>query len=184
MEVEHFLDKDRNPNYVVSWTNLLPSCKRCNVAKGTHDISVEPIVNPYEVNPKDHLAFRLYRFKAKSDLGKSTLDVLDLNNYERVVKVRFAIGEAIQSSIQDAVEKLDRYKTLPTTRNKNRLLAHTKGLLYECQTSASYAATSATVLHSDDNYQILKKEMERLSLWDIELDQLHSTSLTHALAPA
>jgi uncharacterized protein (TIGR02646 family) len=184
MEVEHFLDKNRNPDYVVSWSNLLPSCKRCNGAKGTHDVSIEAIVNPYEVNPKDHFIFRLYRLKAKSTLGESTIGVLDLNNSERVVKVRFEIGEAIQSSVQIGVEKFDKYKMSPTTRNKNGLLAHIEGLLFECQTPASYAAISATVLHNDDNYQNLKNEMEFLGLWGNELDRLHSASFGHALEPA
>ena len=46
MEVEHFRDKDSYPDDVVEWLNLLPSCKRCNGAKGTHDTVIEPIVNP------------------------------------------------------------------------------------------------------------------------------------------
>jgi uncharacterized protein (TIGR02646 family) len=181
MEVEHFRDKARYPEDVVFWPNLLPSCKRCNVAKGDHDVTVEQIVNPYEVNPKDHFSFRLYRLKAKSALGKRTLDVLDLNNLERVVQVRFEIGEAIQWSLEIAIEKLNSYKISPTTRNKNRVLAHTRKLLSECQAFSSYAATSATVLQTDEKYHYLKKEMQNMKFWDQELEDLDSFSISYAL---
>ena len=44
MEVEHFEDKNHNPDKVVIWNNLLPSCKKCNGAKGAHDVISEPII--------------------------------------------------------------------------------------------------------------------------------------------
>ena len=30
MEVDHFEDKSHNPDKVMQWDNLLPSCKHCN----------------------------------------------------------------------------------------------------------------------------------------------------------
>ena len=55
MEVEHFRHKDEYADNVVDWENLLPSCKRCNTKKGTHDVVREPIVNPFDETPGDHL---------------------------------------------------------------------------------------------------------------------------------
>lgn len=51
MEVEHFKYKSLYKDLVVEWTNLLPTCKRCNIAKGIHDVTADLIVNPYEVDP-------------------------------------------------------------------------------------------------------------------------------------
>src|SRR5690554_3867131 len=46
LEVEHFHHKDSYPDEVVQWENLLPSCKKCNATKSSHDTYVEPIINP------------------------------------------------------------------------------------------------------------------------------------------
>ena len=43
---------DDYPDEVVDWDNLLPSCKRCNTTKGTHDVVTEPIINPFDIDPK------------------------------------------------------------------------------------------------------------------------------------
>lgn len=85
------------------WTNLLCSCDKCNSAarKGNlfplrdpskrdiqnKDISQEEplIINPAEVDPKDHINFRKYiavpidQNGNPSDKGKRTIDVFDLN---------------------------------------------------------------------------------------------------------
>jgi hypothetical protein len=104
------------------------------------------------------------------------LEVLDLNDSERVVKIRFEIGEAIQASLSQAVEKLERYSDQQTTRRRNVLLSHIRGLLHECQPSSAYSATSATVLHSDERYPDLRSELIRLELWNEQLEELHSAS--------
>lgn len=85
------------------WTNLLCSCDKCNSAarKGilfplrdpskrdiqNKDISQEEplIINPAEVDPKDHINFRKYvavpinQNGTLSDIGKRTIDIFDLN---------------------------------------------------------------------------------------------------------
>lgn len=180
MEVEHFRDKDSYPDYVASWSNLLPSCKRCNGAKGSHDTVVEPIVNPYETDPINHFEFRLYRFRAKSPLAASTIGTLDLNNPTRVVPVRFEVGESIHEALQTASGILETFKNNSATRTKNRLISTIRGILAECQPASSYAATAASVVHSDKTYTEIIGEMKRLAVWNDELDALHESSLTIA----
>lgn len=176
MEVEHFEDKSNNPDKVMEWENLLPACKRCNVSKGTHDVKLEPIIDPFREEPKDHLTLRLYRFRGKTLTGANTIEVVDLNNYERAVAKRFEIGEALQSSIVDALEKLERFIDNKSTRSKNRLLGHVQGLLLECQKTSPYSATAASILHSETDYHQLRDKMIIKSLWTDELEQLHSLS--------
>ena len=177
IEVEHFFCKSLYANKVIEWDNLLPSCKRCNGSKSGHDVGAEPIVNPYIDDPADHLAFRLYQLRPASEKGRTTLDVLDLNDSERVVKIRFEIGEAIQASLSQGVEKFERYIEQQNTRRRNVLLSHLRGLLNECQPSSDYSATSATVLHSDQRYPELRSKLIRLNLWNEQLEQLHSASI-------
>jgi uncharacterized protein (TIGR02646 family) len=176
VEVEHYFCKNLYAQKVAEWENLLPSCKRCNGAKSGHDVVSEPIINPYIDEPKDHLTFRLYQLRPASDKGRATLEVLDLNDSDRLVKVRFELGQAIQLSLSQVVEKLERYCENRTIRRRNALLSHLRGLLLECHPSSDYSATCATVLHGDDRYTEVRSSLIGLELWPDELEQLHAAS--------
>ena len=171
MEVEHFEDKHHNPNKVVEWENLLPSCKKCNGSKSTHDVLSEPIVNPYIENPKDHLAFKLYRLKGITEKGKNSIIVNNLNDHERMVQVRFDIGEKIQELLSVAEDQFEQYKSKRTTIWQNKLINTMKGLLNECLPQAQYSAISSTVTLSDDIFKNIKQGMEDEGLWNEELEQ-------------
>ncbi|VAW71804.1 hypothetical protein MNBD_GAMMA12-2132 [hydrothermal vent metagenome] len=122
MEVEHFEDKSHNPDKVVLWENLLPSCKKCNGKKGTHDVLNEPIVNPYIENPKDHFVMRLYRMRGKTDRGINSIDVYGLNHSSRLVFSRFEIGEKISELISTSWDRVNTYENNKNTRSKNKLI--------------------------------------------------------------
>lgn len=181
MEVEHFEDKKHNPDKVLEWDNLLPSCKRCNGAKSTHDVKKKPIINPFIDKPSDNLVFRLFQIRGKTPLGIETVDTINLNHPERAVLQRFEIGEGLEKLIDDAIERLTLYQADNTTRRRNRLLNIVEGILKECQPNSIYSATCATILHSNENYQLLKNDLINLSLWSIELNELDSESKKHIL---
>ena len=181
MEVEHFEDKKYNSDKVLEWENLLPSCKRCNGSKSTHDVKVKPIINPFKDKPSDHLVFRLFQIKGKTELGIETVDTINLNHTERAVLKRFEIGEGLEKLIDDAVERLKLYQGDNTTKRKNRLLNIVEGILKECQPNSMYSATCATILHSNENYKLLKTTLNTLSLWSLELNELDIESMKHIL---
>ena len=172
MEVEHFEHKDKYPEKVVEWNNLLPACKRCNVAKGTHDVNDEPIINPYVLNPKDHLYFNFYRLKSLSLLGKKTIEVADLNNSDRVVSARIQIGEALAKGIESALDRFEFFIENRIAGRRNKLVGSVKSLLNECQPDAQYAALSATVLTSDDDFVELIEQLKVELLWTEEHESL------------
>ena len=177
MEVEHFEDKDNNSDKVVEWENLLPSCKRCNGSKSTHDVIIKPIVNPYVDEPKEHFKLKNYRLKRKTDKGKESIDVCDLNNSQRVVKVRFEIGNKLEDTIENAKDKYDLYLRDKTTRRKNRFINIIKDLLRECQTNSMYSATTSTILHSNETFIDLVQKLKDKLLWDEEHEDLYNKSL-------
>lgn len=173
MEVEHFYYKNKYLDKVIDWSNLLPSCKRCNMSKSKHDVGEEPIINPTIDNPAEHLYFSLYMLRGKSDLGNSTVDVLDLNDRDRLVKARFDLGQTLQESLMRLYEyALDYEKVHPNTRKKNRLLGWIKGILQEGTPEEEYSAIISTILFHDELYEPIKAVLERLDLWDEELETL------------
>lgn len=181
MEVEHFKHKDKYPDDVVSWQNLLPSCKRCNVKKGIHDITIEPIVDPYTIDPKKHLGFRLYRLRGLSNIGVSTIETLDLNNHEKLLIKRFEIGEQLHHAIDEATERLRSYSDNKSTRNKNRLVAQVFSILSECQRNKSYAATASTIVCNDPDFVFVVDSIKLLGLWDNELEDLDKNTRLNSL---
>jgi len=178
LEVEHFLPKDTYPDEVLTWDNLLPSCKRCNGQKGTHDTGVEPIVDPYRSDPRDHFVLRAYRFYATTIVGKDTIGALNLNDQQRVVNLRYRVGEAINESLETAWAKLALWRTNPSAANRNRVMAQVRAFLTGCQPAAEYAATAATMLHHSVRYAELRQALVSEGLWEGELNALHDTSLT------
>lgn len=174
LEVEHFHPKDLYEDEVIDWNNLLPSCKKCNGTKGTHDTKNEPIINPAAVDPRDHLVYRGYRYKGKDDLGKLTISVLDLNNADRLVTKRFKIGNAVQDKLEQLNELLDEYMNgqQTSTRRKNRIINGTKDLMREGLPTSIYSASTATILLSAPEFGELESKLVGLSLWDVELIQL------------
>ncbi|WP_125563639.1 HNH endonuclease [Pseudoalteromonas rubra] len=181
MEVEHFEDKKHSPDKVVVWENLLPSCKKCNGAKGTHDVINEPIVNPYVDDPKEHFSLRLYRLRGKTEKGKSTIEVANLNHSSRLVLSRFEIGEKIDELVDTSWERFNYYSAQKDTRSRNRLVKVVEAMLEECQPNSDYSATTATNLLSDTKFTELVASMKSEDIWNQELDNLLQSASTLAL---
>ncbi|TPL58825.1 HNH endonuclease [Mesorhizobium sp. B2-4-2] len=173
MEVEHFKNKNDFPDLVVQWDNLLPACKRCNVSKSTHDVVNQPIINPYDDEPRNHLYMNWYRFIGKDQKGKTTVDVISLNDTDRATTKRFQIGQQIHINISDIFDKLERYKLDGTVLRRNRLLGSVRNLLRECQRSSEYAATAATVVVNDELFGTVLLDMRALDIWLPDLDALY-----------
>jgi hypothetical protein len=181
MEVEHFEDKKHNPEKVVIWENLLPSCKKCNGAKSTHDVIAEPILNPYIQDPKEHLSIRFFRMRGLTEIGRESIDVVGLNNQERLVLKRFEIGSQIADSIEMAWERHSTYKNNGRTQSKNRLINLIEGILLECQSKAIYSATTATVVLTDTSFTALVEVMQTDDIWNEYLEELLSMAQTLVL---
>ncbi|MEP4889812.1 MAG: HNH endonuclease [Aliiglaciecola sp.] len=181
MEVEHFEDKKHNPDKVVEWENLLPSCKKCNGSKSTHNVISDPILNPYLQDPREHLAIRLFRMRGLTQIGRDSIDVVGLNNQERLVLKRFEIGSQAADSIEVAWERYRTFKSNERTQSKNRLISLLEGILLECQPSAIYAATTATVVLTDSNFLALIDTMKIDGLWSEDLEDLHTIAQSLAL---
>lgn len=90
-DVEHIVPKSAEPTRAFEWGNLTLACDVCNTNKGTH----QGIVDPYEVEPSDHLIFAGASILPRpgSGLGLTTESTLQLNRLplleRRMEKLRF-----------------------------------------------------------------------------------------------
>ena len=172
MEVEHFHAKSIYPNEVVEWKNLLPICKRCNIKKSNHDTKKYPIIHPIFDNPKQHLKLQDYRFYGKTELGKLTKDIVDLNNRQRLVNVRSEIGVKLHEELENLLQATQDYIDNPITRRRNKIVGTLKNIMLEGTKEYEYSATAATVILTDSNYQEIKQLFESNNLWNDEFKEL------------
>lgn len=170
MEVDHFLPKSIYQDLVVFWKNLLPSCKRCNTNKLDHDSESKPIIDPSTTLPNEHIGIRNYRLKGKNQLGRDTIDIVDLNESIRCTAKRFAIGEQVTITILQLHEILETYRINHHARTRNRLTGGIRRLLAEASPSSEYSATAATAMCSDEDFAVLVQQMKALNLWDPEME--------------
>ena len=106
----------------MNWNNLLPSCKHCNVSKGKHNVVDEPIINPCDIDPREHLYFQNYRLKGKTDLGNLSIEVLDLNNTKHLVLPRCEVG----NKLSERIEELNRSYSIDNEREKKKISENNK----------------------------------------------------------
>jgi len=177
MEVDHFENKDKYPDRVMDWDNLLPSCKRCNGNKNDHDVLIDPIINPFIDNPSTHLSLKFYRFNYKDSKGRNTIEALGLNDTEMITNKRYEVGTRLLETMEIAIERLEQFEKNKTILRKNKLLGTVKGILKECQKNSNYSATCSTVLHSSQGYLDLRDRMLFNEIWDDELVELHDNSI-------
>lgn len=181
IEVEHFYPKSLYPEEVLSWTNLLPICKRCNGLKRDHDTKINPIINPTVDEPKDHLFIKDYRYRGLNDIGKRTIKVLQLNDSDRLVLPRFKIGDAIAAAIESLVKVKDKINMDTKVEDENELIGKLRNLLVSCQPDSEYSTVCSYALLTDENYTEVKDYLVSQGLWDLELERLETVSLQHSL---
>jgi len=181
MEVEHFHHKQDYPDEVVVWDNLLPSCRACNGSKGTHDTVAAPIVNPAIDDPKDHLGFRDYRYKGKTDKGRETLSSLHLNDSERHCLPRFRVCTELNAKVESFLEDIQYISETSRTQERNRMKNRVRELLEACQCDRRYTAIKATTMIHNQDYAILISEMQLRGLWTQDLIQLDAQMRSYGL---
>jgi uncharacterized protein (TIGR02646 family) len=170
MEIDHFRCKEKYVNEVVSWGNLLPSCKKCNTSKGDHDVVAEPIVNPLVDEPKDFMFVKAFRYYKRDEKGQTTIDVLSINDRTHFVSPSANIGFAIADKIETLFEKL---KVDNTERKRRSTLSKLKSALEECGPENEYSAVISTfILYECETYNDLECYLVANHLWDAEFEAI------------
>ena len=77
-DIEHITAKSLEPALAFEWDNLTFSCQRCNQLKGT----AEDVLDPYQVEPGDHMLFFGHIVMGKTANGTITIARIGLNRAE------------------------------------------------------------------------------------------------------
>lgn len=56
-ETDHIRPVSKQPHLVVRWENLTYVCSECNRGKSDYDSDQEPLLNPYNDDPEEHMTF-------------------------------------------------------------------------------------------------------------------------------
>lgn len=180
-EIEHFRHKDKYPEDVINWYNLLPSCKKCNDTKGSWDVMSTPIVNPTTDDPRLHLYLKGYRFYGITEKGKNTIEAVALNDDEHFVKNRFIVGNGI---IQALNSELDSLMDATTGRQQKSRINRIKNILYSGLPDKQYAASNATaIIFENGRYRELLDYLRNNDFWDDDLESIISQIQSIALIP-
>lgn len=171
MEVEHFLPKSKYSDLVVRWDNLLPSCKRCNGTKNDSDVLENPIINPFDQDPRAEFCFDRYFIFGVTNLGENTENVLDLNDGDLLLK-RFNVSSHVMKEIIKMYNEFRDVVKL-NIHHRNRLRA----ILLAGQSNRPYSAFVSTIIHSTSEYELLKNRFISEEKWTGELEELHQKSL-------
>lgn len=173
MQVEHFHHKDEYDDEVVKWSNLLPICNRCNSHKKDHDTYINPIIDPTVNDPKNHLSLSRFRFRGKDDLGKLTVEVLDLNDTLEIATPRFQVAKKALDKLDEIIELIGKFEQSgrdPIDRAK--IIRQVKALLRSCTAKNEYSCIVSTVILTDSLYDTLKSKLVSGGFWTEEMGKI------------
>lgn len=133
--VEHIRPKSKFPELVVEWGNLTVGCEQCNTHKGDYYNEIEPILNPYEDEPGEHLIFAgsMVRQRPGDELGERS--ILRLKLY------RAALTAAREERLNAVADAVDRWAT--ATGQRKEML---EGAIREDALRGQYSAAVAAYL--------------------------------------
>lgn len=134
---------------------------RCNRTKNR---KTKNIINPFEMDPKEHLGLHCKRayhlvHMNNSQIGKDTIEVLDLNDIERLKTARLTMVESI-------LERLDsEYEKIMDGEISNRNVNAIDRQLCCIEEYTAYAAVVASSILSSDEYVGIKETLQKNDLW-------------------
>lgn len=166
--IDHFKPKSVYPALVIEWDNLFPACLRCNRSKGDKD---ELIINPCFDDPKEHLCLNsisTYRIKTKnnSPLGKTTIEVLNLNDIKRVMTPRMQTCEKLIDLLIELQNNINERGIL------NRFINKLENILDSATKENAYSATASAHILNHTSYLKIKEILLKANKWNTTLELL------------
>ena len=133
LEVEHFRPKSIYRDLTLEWSNLLPSCKKCNLKKRNFDTGLYPIIDPYVEDPENFLKYEFLSIKSSDhcpdrDKTKRTIDLCGLNRPE-LLEERIRLLRVLTEYSNNLQQKINNYIPNNTSLQNFNILINIKNSL-------------------------------------------------------
>ncbi|CAM3265534.1 hypothetical protein DESA109040_05845 [Deinococcus saxicola] len=181
MEVDHLVPKSIDPTLAATWANLIPSCHHCNNHKSTYD-SRNGFINPFSVEPRDHLFYEHGRFYPRTDHGYQFLSRLQINR--RTVREHAALWDTVAEDIGELytdLQELEAGRLALTTRRSTKFRAKALTVLYAATPEAEYSAAVASRLLVDRHWPSVESLLRKHAIWDAVFTQYLAQAQAAAL---
>ncbi|AWE06062.1 HNH endonuclease [Lysinibacillus sp. 2017] len=182
LEVEHFHHKDKYPNEVVDWDNLLPSCKRCNATKGQYDTYLNPFVNPATMSPKSHIVLDTFLLRPITLAGENTIEELNLNDLDKLLPTRYALSQVTTKCLENIYQLILNYRDDQSNRKLIKIVSSTKSILNESVETSAYSAIISTFITNSTTFMLIKAFLISVGKWDNELHTKLTDTENNALS--
>ena len=141
-----------------------------------------PIINPLIENPKDALYVKTFRYYSRNPKGRTTIDVLALNDTDHFeiprAKIAFQIADDIETQF-DSLREAHQTRNLIKVRKS---ISKIKSLLSACGPTHEYSAVISTyILYEFDTYKDLEVYLKTNCYWDLELEDIKKSLLNITL---
>ena len=132
-EVEHFHPKSLYTDKAFEWDNLLYSCKACNNSKLSHDTQQEPIINPYDLDPRGCFTYTDIMIQPEAGplhaIAEKTIEVCGLSG-KRLISARASILANFRIFEVDLRDALDEFNSVRTAAGKRKKAANISDALH------------------------------------------------------
>lgn len=97
-DIEHIFPKSLDEKMRFQWSNLTLACEICNQNKSNKDPNFEYIIDPYKIDPEEHILFvGAFTYSKSIPQGLNTKTILDLNRVELVERRQEKLDQIMQS---------------------------------------------------------------------------------------
>lgn len=140
--IEHFYPKSIYPKFTFKWSNLFPSCRKCNIPKGEIDTKNVIIVHPSNDDGEDYFAFRDLRIVVSNNApdkikARNTINTCDLTRVSLCRKHAEVLLGFLQVE-QNLGEKIEDYNRLSQNAAKLRLANRLKEAVDNLKDQSQY----------------------------------------------
>jgi hypothetical protein len=136
-EIDHYLPKEKFPELISQYHNLMWSCRRCNRSKSDYSPDAEDDRNGYvvlridECDPRDHLESDHLFLKGRTTKGQFNIELLDLNRKqlrqirecrERLFKAAEYIAFGVQQLMSMNLDRIPPRNRVPFQKIRRYIL--------------------------------------------------------------
>lgn len=169
-EVEHFHPKSIYTDKAFEWTNLLYCCKACNNKKRDHDTQLLPIINPYDIDPRECFTYTDIMIEAKPGanhaIAERTIEVCGLSD-KRLFSPRSSIlanFRIFEADIYEAMTEFQQARTLPNKMKRAAMISNALSTIEELvQPGAKFSNYCTYLLVNSHVYQSAKQQLEEFN---------------------